>query len=173
MSDLEFVEERPSPTSFAEILEEIYQGEAGGEAFFCEMLARFKEPDQQYKLGSLLQLETELKARVRPLAFQHGAELVEREDSKREIAELARQFDGQTWQEFIQRFAEMMPTFVERFRELGAAIPADYAELAQAIVEHEESIEEFARLEAAGADKRSIDRVVKQLIYPLPRPKDS
>ena len=168
MSDMEFVTDRPAPSSFSEILEEIYQGEAGGEAFFCEMLARFKEPAQQYKLGSLLQLETELKAKIRPLAFKHGVEIVEDQDSKRQIAELASQFDGQSWDQFIQGFAQMMPTFVDRFRMLGAAMPPDQADLAAAIVEHEESIEEFARLEAAGSTDRSIDRVVRQLIHPLP-----
>jgi hypothetical protein len=170
MSDMEFVTDRPAPSSFAGILEEIYQGEAGGEAFFCEMLARFKEPHQQYKLGSLLQLETELKARIRPLAFKHGVEIVEDPDAKRQIAELATQFDGQSWDEFIQGFAQMMPAFVERFRILGAAMPADQADLAAAIVEHVESIEEFAKLEQAGSTERSIDRVAKQLIHPLPRP---
>jgi AcrR family transcriptional regulator len=170
MSDMEFVTDRPVPSSFAEILEEIYQGEAGGEAFFCEMLARFREPDQQYKLGSLLQLETELKAKIRPLAFKHGVEIVEDQDSKRQIAELAIQFDGQSWDQFIQGFAQMMPTFVDRFRMLGAAMPADQADLAAAVVEHEESIEEFARLEAAGSSEQSIDRVVRQLIHPLPSP---
>ena len=170
MSDIEFVTERPAPSSFAEILEEIYQGEAGGEAFFCEMLARFKEPEHQYKLGSLLQLETELKAKIRPLAFTHGVEIVEDQDSRRQIAELAIQFDGQSWDQFIQGFAQMMPKFVDRFRILGAAMPADQADLAAAIVEHEESIEEFAKLEAAGSKDRSIDRVVRQLIHPLPTP---
>ncbi len=170
MSDLEFVGNRPSPTSFAEILEEIYQGEAGGEAFFCEVLARYTEPDQQYKLGSLLQLETELKAKIRPLAFQHGVEIVENQESKQQIAGLAAQFDGKTWNDFIHGFAQMMPTFVDRFRLLAAAMPADQEKLAAAIVEHEESIEEFARLEAAGSIEHSIDRVVKQLLYPLRRP---
>jgi hypothetical protein len=170
MSDLEFVSERPAPSSFGEILQEIYQGEAGGEAFFSAMLARFKTPDQQYKLGSLLQLETELKARIRPLAFGQGVDLVEDPDAKRQIAELATQYDGQTWDQFVKDFAQLMPTFVDRFRLLASAMPEDQADLAAAIVEHEESIEEFARLEAAHPDAHTIDRVARQLVNPLPAP---
>jgi hypothetical protein len=49
-----------SNTQFTAILDEVDQGEVIGEAFFSAMLARFKTPDQQHKLASLLQLETEL-----------------------------------------------------------------------------------------------------------------
>jgi hypothetical protein len=164
-------QDRPAPVSFEEILHEVYHGEVGGEAFFSALLARFPEPDQQYKLGSLLQLETEFKARVRPLAVCYGVDIVERDESRKEVLQFADALEGETWHEVMSSFAELMPGFVERFEALGSSVPPEHAEFGQAIIEHETSIGEFAALEAAGETDRSIDRVEKQLIYPLPKPK--
>jgi len=38
MADNAFAPDRPAPGSFEETLEELYQGEVGGEAFFCALL---------------------------------------------------------------------------------------------------------------------------------------
>jgi len=170
MAESNFGLDQPAPASFEEILEELYQGEIGGEAFFCALLERFKEPDQQYKLGSLLQLETEFKARIRPIAFAHGIDLVEKDESRREVVAFADSLTGETWEEVISQFAELMKGFVARFEVLGASVPSAHSDLGKAIVEHETSIGEFAALEASGETHRSIDRVAKQLAHPLPRP---
>lgn len=170
MASFDPFENRPLPTSFEGILEELYQGEVGGEAFFCALLSRFAEPDQQYKLGTLLQLETELKAKLRPLAFAHGVDLVERDEPKAQVRAFADALQGDTWQDLMAGFAELMKAFVARFHEIASALPPEQAELAKAIVEHETSIAEFATLEAAGETSRSIERVAKQLIHPLPPP---
>jgi hypothetical protein len=171
MANFDPYENRPVPSSLEAILEELYQGEVGGEAFFCVLLSRFKQPDQQYKLGTLLQLETELKARLRPIAFAHGVDLVERDESRREIGKFAQDaLDGETWEEVIASFAELMKAFVARFQALAASLPAKHAELGKVILEHETSIGEFAMLEAAGETSRSIERVAKQIIHPLPPP---
>ena len=170
MADNNFGPDQSAPATFEETLEELYQGEIGGEAFFCALLARFKEPDQQYKLGSLLQLETEFKAKIRPIAFAHGIDLVEKDESRREVAAFADSLTGESWEEVISQFAELMKGFVARFEVLGASVPSTYSEFGKAIVEHETSIGEFAALEASGETHRSIDRVAKQLAYPLARP---
>lgn len=163
-------EDRPVPSSVEGMIEEMYQGEAGGEAFFCGLLSRFTEPDQQYKLGSLLQLETEFKARLRPIAFAHGINLAEDDGVRQEIAGLLDTLEGDSWQEVMGGFARLMPMFVRRFEQISEALPAEYAELGRIAMEHETSIAEFADLEVAGETNRSIDRVAKQLIHPLRRP---
>jgi len=164
------LDDRPLPSSVEGIIEEMYQGEAGGEAFFCALLSRFTEPDQQYKLGSLLQLETEFKARLRPIAFAHGINLAESDDVRQDIAGMLDTLQADTWVEFVKSFAGLMPMFVRRFEQACAALPEEHAELGRIAMEHETSIAEFADLESAGETGRSIDRVVKQLIYPLRRP---
>ena len=58
-------------------LSEMYQGELVGEAFFSELTKRYEDPDQRYKLATLLQLETETAARLRPAVLELGLELRE------------------------------------------------------------------------------------------------
>ena len=49
-----------------------YQTEVLGEALFESLITKFQEPDHRYKIGSLLQLETETKARLRPTLLELG-----------------------------------------------------------------------------------------------------
>ena len=156
---------------FEAILDEVYQGEVIGEAFFYTLLTRFTTPDQQYKLGSLLQLETELKARVRPIALAHGVNLVEREESRQKGRDLVESLDGETWKEVMASFAEVMKPIVARYHEIGASIPEEYRELGVALGVHEQSIGDFSMMEAAGEVDKSIADVVAQLMYPMPEPK--
>ena len=58
-----------------EQLVEMYQGEVIGEVLFNAMLSLFPEPDHQYKSATMLQLETETKARLRPALLELGASL--------------------------------------------------------------------------------------------------
>ncbi len=156
--------------SFEAILDEVYQGEVIGEAFFNTLLLRFKSPEQQYKLGSLLQLETEFKAKVRPIAMAHGLDPVEREESRQKGQDFADSLDGETWEEVMASFAAMMPALVARYEDFGAAVPSDYKEFGAILAAHEKSVGDFVKLEAAGETSNSIKDVVEQLIYPLPSP---
>jgi hypothetical protein len=158
--------------SFEAILDEVYQGEVIGEAFFSTLLRRFKSPDQQYKLGSLLQLETEFKAKVRPIAIAHGLDPVEREESRQKGQDFAGSLEGETWEEVMASFADLMRTLVARYREMGAAAPSDYKEFGVVLAAHEKSIGDFAKLEAEGETDNSINDVVQQLIHTLPSPKE-
>ena len=157
---------------FETILDEVYQGEVIGETFFNTLLLRFKSPEQQYKLGSLLQLETEFKAKVRPIAVAHGLDPVEREESRQKGQDFADSLEGETWKEVMTSFAAMMPTFVARYEDMGAAVPPDYREFGVFLAAHVKSIGTFANLEVAGETSNSIKDVVEQLVYPLPSPKE-
>ena len=77
---------------------------------------------------------------------------------------------GDTWQEVMASFADLVKIFVARFEVMASSVPPEYAEFAKEMIEHETSIEEFASLEAAGETDRSIGRVATQLIYPLSKP---
>ena len=63
-------------------LEEQYQGEVAGETSICQLLKQFTSPRQQYLLGSMLQLETETKARLRPAAAKLGISLIESDSAR-------------------------------------------------------------------------------------------
>ena len=64
---------------FRDCLLDYYQTEVRGEAFFGAMLGKFDNPHHLYKIGSLLQLETETKARLRPTILELGGSVEELE----------------------------------------------------------------------------------------------
>ena len=72
-----------SLVEFKKGLSEEYQGEVIGEVFFGGLLERFDSPEHRYKLATLLQLETETKARLRPAALELGVELAEFDESRK------------------------------------------------------------------------------------------
>ena len=149
-------------------LTELYQGEATGEVVFYRLLERFDSPGQQYKLGSLLQIETEAKARLRPAVLELGLDLVELDESRDKGNEFDRTFEGMDWRAAMAHLATIVEPFVTRYREIAEVAPPEYRGLADSMVVHEKSVMNFAEREAAGAGDHSIDDVVKQLIFPLP-----
>lgn len=74
---------------FRDCLVDYYQTEVLGEAFFEALVGAFSDPDHAYKIGSLLQLETETKARLRPAIVQLGGSVEELEQSRQIGRELA------------------------------------------------------------------------------------
>lgn len=148
---------------------ELYQGEIIGEVVFSRLLEGFGSVNQRYKLGSLLQLETETKARLRPAAVELGLDLIELDESRNKGEEFSRSFDGMDWKAAMAHLATVVEPFVKRYRQIAEIAPPEYKELADSMIVHEQSIQDYAELEAAGEDGGSIDDVVKQLIFPLPR----
>lgn len=150
-------------------LSELYQGEVIGEVVFSRLLERFGSADQQYKLGSLLQLETETKARLRPTAMKLGVHLVELDESRAMGEEFNRSFEGMNWRAAMAHLATVVQPYVKRYREIAETAPIDFKEIADSMVVHEQSILSCAELEAAGDGGRSLEGIVKQLIFPLSR----
>lgn len=151
-------------------LAELYQGEVAGEAFYCTLLRQFRAPYQQYLLGSLLQLETETKARLRPIVFEHGIDLVEIDDCRREGEELVSGTEHMGWIEASKNLAKLIESFVPRFRAIAGAAPPEWKALADSMVEHEILIQTATELAASGEDKRAVELVASQLVFPLPEP---
>jgi hypothetical protein len=151
-------------------LAELYQGEVIGEAFYCTLLRHFRAPYQQHLLGSLLQLETETKARLRPVIFEHGIDLVEIDDWRREGTELVSGVEHMGWIGASKHLAKLIEGFVPRFREIAVAAPPEWKALADAMVEHEVLIQTATELAASGEDDRAVELVASELVFPLPKP---
>jgi hypothetical protein len=156
--------------SFMDILEQVYHGETVGEAFFSALLTRFKTPEQQYKLGSMLQLETEFKAKMRPHLLAHDVDIAELPEKRQEGLDLYNSLEGETWREVMASLAKVMEPFVALYAEMGASVPKGFEDLGEAIRVHEKAVGDFAAMEAAGAADKSIDAVLSQLINKLPQP---
>jgi hypothetical protein len=150
---------------------ELYQGEVIGEVLTNRMLAFYDDPQQRYKVAVLLQLETETKARLRPVIMRLGLDPTELEESRRAGHEFAESLAGLDWTAAMARLRDGIKPFVERYMEIETMAPAEYRDTAHAMVVHEQAGYRFAALEAAGNTTHSLDDVVAQLTYPLPRPR--
>ena len=81
---------------------EMYQGELLGEALFSRAASLARTDDQRFKLCVLLQLETETKARLRPLVARLGLNLVEDEAVRAEGLRLGSEIGSLPWADFLQ-----------------------------------------------------------------------
>ena len=161
-------EEVPMPLDeFRRGFSEMYQGELVGEAFFSELTRRFQDPGHRYKLATLLQLETETAARLRPTALELGLELFYLDEYRRMCEEFLKGCEGMNWDQFMVYFEKAVGPFVERYAEIAATAPREYMDLAESMVAHERAIETFARLECSGDSEGALDEVVQQLAFPL------
>ena len=156
-----------SLVEFKKGLSEEYQGEVIGEVFFGGLLERFDSPEHQYKLATLLQLETETKARLRPAALELGVELAELDESRKLGHDFIKSCDGMDWKAMMTHLETVVEPYVERYSDIAEIAPPEYKEVADSMVVHERSIQAFARLEASGETEHSLDDVIKQLKFPL------
>lgn len=154
---------------FKKGLSEQYQGELVGEMFFSELTKRFDSPQHQYQLATLLQLETETAARLRPTALEFGAELHIRDEYHKMLQEFLRGCEGMSWNQFTTYLEDAVGPFVKRYIEIAETAPPEFKALAESMVVHEKAIQTFARLEASGLTDHSLDEVIGQLNFPLKR----
>ena len=156
-----------SSAEFKEGLLEEYQGELVGEMFFSELTRRFRDPDHRYKLGSLLQLETETAARLRPVVLELGLDLFYRDDYREMCEEFLEGCEGMDWKQLMAYLEKAVGPFVTRYAAIAETAPSEYRHLAKSMVAHEEAIQTFARLECSGDGDGSLREVVRQLNFPL------
>ena len=158
-----------SLSEFKKGLSEEYQGEVIGEVLFSGLLQHFDSPRHRYKLTTLLQLETETKARLRPAALELGVELGELDESREKGHDFVKSCDGMDWKGLMAFLETAVEPYVKRYREIAEIAPPEYKKLADSMVVHEASIRTFARLETSGDTEHSLDAVIQQLKFPLNR----
>ena len=71
-----------------------YQGEGLGEAVFDNFVRLEENAERRYKWGTLLQLETETKARLRPFLTRLGLSIVQ-EDIREKVAQFSEGYASQ------------------------------------------------------------------------------
>ena len=150
---------------------EMYQGEVIGEGFTNRLLAFYDDPLQRYKVAVMLQLETETKARLRPVIMRLGLDPTELEESRRVGHAFAERLAGLDWTEAMAQLRDGVKPYVDRYLEVETMAPAEYREIAHSMVVHEQAFYRFAELEAAGNTTNSLDDIIAQLTYQLPKPR--
>jgi len=156
-----------SLAEFKKGLSEQYQGELIGEVFFSELTKHFDSPQHQYKLATLLQLETETAARLRPAALELGVELSCLDEYREMGEQFLKSCNGMDWKDLMTYLETVVGPFVKRYAEIAESAPPEYKDLADSMVVHEKAIQTFARLELSGDTEHSLDDVSKQLKFPL------
>jgi len=153
--------------SYPACTRELYESEILGETLFLALVAEAKNPRDRYHLGTLLQLESETKARLRPLLYKHGVSLDEAVDLS--LVDLAiGAYRDMPWQEFAGLNVPVVEDFLARFEAIAAiGDEADRGTL-ESMVRHEASILRWATLERDGVVDGTLDDVIAQLNYPLP-----
>jgi hypothetical protein len=147
----------------------MYQGEVLGEALLNRYVALEQDAERRYKWGTILQLETETKARLRPFLTGLGLSIAQ-EDIRGRVIDLAKTFAAKSWRQHMEELVRVTDFYVEKFRELENAAPVEEREVAHSMVVHEASIKRFGELELAGDGTNSLRDVIAQLQYPLAKP---
>lgn len=159
-----------SSKEFQDAIVELYQGEVIGEVFFNDMCVNFEAPGQRRKIASLLQLETETKARLRPLVVGLGIDPTELETSRELGHKFAEDLRKLSWMETMERLRDVVQKYVVRYREILESSPVEYRAIVASMVLHEQALLRFAELEIMGESDRSLDDVNAQLHWPLTSP---
>jgi hypothetical protein len=147
----------------------MYQGEVLGEALLNSYVALEQDAERRYKWGTILQLETETKARLRPFLTGLGLSIAQ-EDVRGRVEDLAKTFAAKSWHRHMEELVRVTDFYVEKFREIENAAPVEEREVAHSMVVHEASIKRFGELELAGDGTNSLADVIAQLQYPLAKP---
>jgi len=158
-----------SEQQVAEVVE-MYQGEVYGEAFYCALLPLFRSPLQQHLIATLLQLETENKARLRRIVFEHGGDVVESDATRAEARDYIQTVEHMGWTEAAATLVAASVEFRDRYRDIVKTAPEEMKPVFTYMIEHEDLIIAAMRLAADGEDEKAIDLVAGQLMLPLPRP---
>jgi len=147
----------------------MYQGEVLGEAILACYVSLEQNAERRYKWGTILQLETETKARLRPFLTRLGLSIAQ-EDTGERIANFAKTFPAKSWPDHMNELVGITGFYVEKFRAIESAAPDSEREVARSMVVHETTIKRFAELELAGDSANSLNDVIAQLRYPLVKP---
>jgi hypothetical protein len=147
---------------------ELSGAEIEGEAMATRWLELATDPEQQYKLGLFLQLESEAKVRLRPLLARYGISLVEDASQRSLGMKEAERFATQPWKEAMAALSKLCLPYAQRFRSLLPFAPPEDVPLIRFMIDHEESFSRIAAREAMGEAAMETD-LVAMLAHPFAR----
>ena len=158
-----------SALTYPECIKELYESEVLGEAVFVALYNVATSDEHKYKFGTMAQLESETKARLRPFLAKHNFQFIENVDENL-VAQISQSYRNSSWKKFIEEQRDIVAAFVRRFEEIEQLAPAEDKSVVRSMVLHERAILRFIELEANDTSAGSINDVVAQLHFPLPNP---
>ena len=155
-------------TEYPACINELYQSEVLGEKAFLALVNIAKTTREKYHIGTVLQLETETKARLRPFMLKHGFDLEEEGDSEM-VGPIVAAYQENSWLDFLAGLSPLVNQFLARFEEIAAAGPAEDRDVLQSMITHEAAFVSWIDKEING-EEGSLDAIICQLQYPLSAP---
>ena len=149
-------------------LRELIESEIFGEAVSLALLDVAKSDRDRYHFATLLQLETETKARLRPLLYRHGVALSEATPTE-QVEEAVQGYLNGSWEEFAAANKAVVEDFLARFRAIAAAGPDEDREILESMIRHESAILRWFDMESRGETEGSLDKIIDELQYPIPK----
>ena len=159
---------------YQECLIDIYRGEQEGEAIFDAVLRNAEDEKQKYVIGSFLQLETEGKARLRPMMSKLGISTAENAKANASATALAESMAHMPWKDqFAAMAAGIEAEFLAKYRELATLVTeeedAEAYRLATFMGDHEYAV--MVSAANLATDKPDpIAPVIDLLQFPLIKP---
>lgn len=150
-------------------IRELYESEIFGETAALALIEVAKDERDRYHFGTLLQLETETKARLRPFLARHGIPLVEKMDLG-DVDGMVAAYQTSSFQEFAGAIKQVVQNYLSRFKEIVHAGPVEDRDVLESMVRHESAILKWLAMESEGNSEGSLDSMIKELQYPLPKP---
>jgi len=150
-------------------IRELYESEIFGEAVSLALVEAAKNERDKYHFGTLLQLETETKARLRPFLRKYDLSLSEEMDLP-DIEAIVAGYRAANWEDFMGGLVATVKPFLARFEEIASVGPTEDKDVLESMVRHEAAILKWLEIERSGGAESSLDDLIAQLQYPLPRP---
>jgi hypothetical protein len=157
-----------SDINYPQCIRELLDSEILGEAASLALYDVAKNPSEKYQFGTLLQLETETKARLRPFLYKYQISLQEHVQPE-EVEGIVKLYLESSWLEFVETFHSMVAQFVVRFEEIESVGPEEDRAILQSMIVHESAILKWLEMQLTGEESNSLDAIIDQLQYPLPK----
>jgi hypothetical protein len=156
-------------TDYLAGVQALFDGEVMGERLLLAMLAAAKSPRDAAHFAAILQLETETKARLRPLMLKLGLGLAETADLRQVPARVAGYVDH-GWRDYVAATAVHLRGVLARYEAIAALGPPEDQPILQAVVRHEAALLHWAEAEALGDSEDSLAAVTEMLVFKLAPP---
>lgn len=147
-------------------LRDLIESEIFGEAASLALLEVARTERERYHFATLLQLETETKARLRPLLYKHGVSLSETTPTE-QVHEVVQGYLNSSWEDFAAANKSVVETFLIRFRQIAEAGPDEDREILESMIRHESAILRWFDMESRGETEGSLDEIIDELRYPI------
>ena len=129
---------------FKECLLDVYHAEQTGEVIFESMLRYAQNKEERFILGSMLQLETEAKAIMRPSLVQLDLPIEEEKLSREQGVIIGESFKEMPFAELMQNIEQSVRNiYLPQYEELETLITeedSDYFNLAKFMGDHERAL---------------------------------